>query len=61
MTHILAIVAQASHDIIDFDTMQPVIKAISDNFVSDRNSGAAITVGLNCVRVCLSSPLNLTN
>ena len=41
--------AQSSHRQIPPDSMQSVIRCIADNFVSDRNSSEAITVGLNAI------------
>ena len=41
----LLFAAQASHELLPPDVMEPVIKAIVNNFVSERNSSEVIAVG----------------
>eukprot|EP00002_Diphylleia_rotans_P024805 TRINITY_DN4898_c0_g2_i4.p1 TRINITY_DN4898_c0_g2~~TRINITY_DN4898_c0_g2_i4.p1 ORF type:complete len:898 (+),score=268.29 TRINITY_DN4898_c0_g2_i4:45-2738(+) len=58
ITLLLAIVSQACHDLVPPDVMEPVIKCIADNFVSDRCTPAAMAIGLNTIReICLRCPL----
>ena len=41
-----------------FQTIEGVIKTIANNFISDRNSGEVMAVGLNSVReICARCPL----
>ena len=57
VTNILCILAQAVHDLIDQDTILPTVKAIANNFISDRCSPNAMAVGLNTIReICLRCP-----
>ena len=58
VTKILTYTAQACHEMIPADVLQPVLKTVVDNFISDRNSSECITVGLNTVReMCSRCPL----
>lgn len=50
VTKILTYTAQACHEMVPADVLQPVLRTVVDNFVSDRNSSECITVGLNTVR-----------
>jgi protein SDA1 len=42
--------AQASHDLVPADAIEPVLKAIVNNFVTERNSAEVMAVGLNAIR-----------
>ncbi|OQR68109.1 protein SDA1-like [Tropilaelaps mercedesae] len=58
VTKILQYAAQACHELIPPDTLEPVIRAVANNFISERNSVEAMTVGLNAVReICSRAPL----
>lgn len=58
VTKILQYVAQASHELVPSDVLEPLLKAIVNNFVSERNSSEVMTVGLNAVReLCSRCPL----
>ena len=46
MTQILTYAAQASHELVPSDVLEPVIMAIANNFVSERSSPESIIVGL---------------
>ncbi|KAG9292268.1 hypothetical protein G9A89_009080 [Geosiphon pyriformis] len=60
VTMILVIVAQASHELIPPDTLEPVVKAIANNFVSDHCAGEVMAAGLNAIReICHRQPLAL--
>ncbi|XP_030598409.1 protein SDA1 homolog isoform X1 [Archocentrus centrarchus] len=50
VTKILLCAAQASHQLVPPEIIEPVIMTIANNFVTDRNSGEVMTVGLNAIR-----------
>uniref|UniRef100_A0A672PYF3 Protein SDA1 n=2 Tax=Sinocyclocheilus grahami TaxID=75366 RepID=A0A672PYF3_SINGR len=50
VTKILLCAAQASHQLVPPEIIEPVITTIANNFVTDRNSGEAMTVGINAIR-----------
>ncbi|TRY98645.1 hypothetical protein DNTS_005893 [Danionella cerebrum] len=50
VTKILLCVAQASHQLIPPEIIEPVVMTIANNFVTDRNSGEAMTVGINAIK-----------
>ncbi|CAJ0635146.1 5925_t:CDS:2 [Entrophospora sp. SA101] len=55
---VLVILAQASHELVPPDVLEPVIKAVANKFVSDNCSSEVITAGLNGIReVCVRQPL----
>jgi len=57
VTLILAIAAQACHELVPTDYIIPLIKALCDNFVTDRSREEAIAIGLNTIReICARSP-----
>lgn len=49
-TRFLAIFAQACHDLVPPDHLLPVVRAIADNFVSDRNASEHMALGINAIR-----------
>lgn len=58
VTHFLACVAQASHDLVPPDALEPLVKKIADEFVSDGVASEVATAGLNAIReVCARAPL----
>lgn len=58
VTKILQYAAQASHELVPPDIMEPVLMTIANNFVTERNSVEVMTVGLNAIReVCSRCPL----
>ncbi|XP_026752226.2 protein SDA1 homolog [Galleria mellonella] len=58
VTRILQFAAQASHELIPPDVIEPVMKAIANNFITERNSTDVMAVGLNAVReICSRCPL----
>ncbi|CAJ0635142.1 5923_t:CDS:2 [Entrophospora sp. SA101] len=58
VTMVLVILAQASHELVPPDVLEPVIKAVANKFVSDNCSSEVITAGLNGIReVCVRQPL----
>lgn len=61
VTRVLAYLAQASHDMVPPDDIRPTLRAIADNFVSDRSSPEVMAVGINAIReVCARCPLAMT-
>uniref|UniRef100_A0A3B5KWQ6 Protein SDA1 n=1 Tax=Xiphophorus couchianus TaxID=32473 RepID=A0A3B5KWQ6_9TELE len=50
VTKILLCAAQASHQLVPPEVIEPVIMTIANNFVTDRNSGEVMTVGINAIR-----------
>lgn len=50
VTHILAYLIQACHELVPPEDLVPVVKAIAHNFITERCSNEAITVGINSVR-----------
>lgn len=58
VTKILQYAAQSSHKLVPPDELEPILKAITNNFVNEKNSTEAITVGLNSIReLCARNPL----
>jgi len=61
VTHFLACVAQASHELVPPDVLEPLVKKIADEFVSDGVASEVATAGLNAVReICARAPLAMT-
>ncbi|XP_060067662.1 protein SDA1 homolog [Ylistrum balloti] len=61
VTRLLLYVAQASHDLVPPDVLETTVKTIANNFITDRNSGEVMAVGLNAVReICARCPLALS-
>ncbi|VDK80679.1 unnamed protein product [Litomosoides sigmodontis] len=50
VTRILLYVAQACHELVPPDIVEQLVYVIAQNFVSDRNTPEAMTVGLNTIR-----------
>lgn len=58
VTRILQFAAQASHELVPPEVIEPVVKAIANNFITERNSTDVMAVGLNAVReICARCPL----
>ncbi|XP_076614154.1 protein SDA1 homolog [Chaetodon auriga] len=61
VTKILLCAAQASHQLVPPEIIEPVIMTIANNFVTDRNSGEVMTVGINAIKeVTARCPLAIT-
>lgn len=57
VTRILQYAAQSTHTEIPPNELEPMVRAVADNFISERNSTEAITVGLNSIReICARNP-----
>uniref|UniRef100_A0A915LQP3 Protein SDA1 n=1 Tax=Meloidogyne javanica TaxID=6303 RepID=A0A915LQP3_MELJA len=50
VTRLLLYAAQACHEFVPADIIEQLVRVIAQNFVTDRNSEEAITVGLNTIR-----------
>lgn len=58
ITNLMAIAAQSCHPLVTPEAIEPLVKTIAFNFVSDRRTNEAIVVGLNTIReICLRCPL----
>ncbi|KAF8569888.1 hypothetical protein P879_02067 [Paragonimus westermani] len=57
VTRLLLFITQATHDEVPPDVIEPVLRTIADNFITERASSEAITVGLNTTReICSRCP-----
>ncbi|XP_077294253.1 SDA1 domain containing protein Mys45A [Arctopsyche grandis] len=60
VTRILQFAAQASHELVPPDVIEPVIKGLVNNFITERNSSDVMAIGLNAVReICARCPLSM--
>lgn len=58
VTRVLQFAAQASHELVPPEVLEPVMKAIANNFITERNSTDVMAVGLNAIReICARCPL----
>jgi protein SDA1 len=58
VTKVLQYTAQAAHELVPPDVIEPLLKLIANNFVSERNSSEVMAVGLNSIReLCARCPL----
>lgn len=61
VTRILQFSAQASHELVPPEIIEPINKTIANNFVSERNSSDVMAIGLNAIReVCSRCPLSMS-
>jgi protein SDA1 len=61
VVRLLQFSAQAAHEMVPPDSVESVLKAIINNFVTERNSSEVMAVGLNAVReLCARCPLVMT-
>jgi len=61
VTKILLFSAHASHELVPPDVVELLIQTIINNFVTERNSGEVMAVGLNAIReICNRCPLAAT-
>ena len=52
--------AQAAHELIPHDDIQPIVSAIVNNFITERNSSEVIAIGINAIReICRRCPYAL--
>ncbi|KAI8148549.1 SDA1-domain-containing protein [Fennellomyces sp. T-0311] len=58
VTMVFVAAAQSSHPLVPPDALEPVVKAIANNFVTDRVANEVMAVGLNGIReICARQPL----
>ncbi|XP_023223054.1 protein SDA1 homolog [Centruroides sculpturatus] len=58
VTKILVYTAQSAHELIPPDIIEPILKTIANNFVTERNCSEVMAVGLNGIReICIRCPL----
>ncbi|KAK9732234.1 NUC130/3NT domain [Popillia japonica] len=58
VTRILQFAAQASHELVPPDILEPMLKTLANNFITERNSSDVMAIGLNAVReICARCPL----
>lgn len=61
VTKLLLFSAQAAHELVPPDVMEPVLRTIVNNFVTERNSSDVMAIGLNAIReLCSRCPLVMT-
>ncbi|CAI9610538.1 unnamed protein product, partial [Staurois parvus] len=61
VTRILLFAAQATHHLVPPEIAQSVLMTVANNFVTDRNSGEVMTVGINSIKEITSRcPLAMT-
>lgn len=62
VTKLLTCFAQACHELVPPEVIESGLKAIVNNFVTERNSNEVMAVGLNAIReVCARCPLVMTD
>lgn len=58
VTRVMQFAAQASHELVPGEVVEPVLKTIANNFITERNSTDVMAIGLNAVRmICSRCPL----
>ncbi|CAH1776930.1 unnamed protein product [Owenia fusiformis] len=61
VTRILTYSAQASHELVPPEIINGVVMSIANNFITERNSGEVMAVGINAVReICNRCPLAMS-
>ncbi|XP_053559374.1 protein SDA1 homolog [Bombina bombina] len=61
VTKILLCAAQATHQLVPPEVAQSVLMTVANNFVTDRNSGEVMTVGINAIKeITARCPLAMT-
>ncbi|KAK4286885.1 hypothetical protein Pmani_040026 [Petrolisthes manimaculis] len=57
VTRVMVFAAQAAHSQVPPDDLEPVLKTLADNFVTERYSNEVIAMGLNAIReLCFRNP-----
>jgi protein SDA1 len=60
VTRVLQFAAQAAHELVPPEVIEPINKTIANNFVTERNSSDVMAIGLNAIReVCQRCPLSM--
>uniref|UniRef100_A0A673TK49 Protein SDA1 n=1 Tax=Suricata suricatta TaxID=37032 RepID=A0A673TK49_SURSU len=61
VTKILLFAAQASHHLVPSEIIQSLLMTVANNFVTDKNSGEVMTVGINAIEeITARCPLAMT-
>ncbi|XP_066932226.1 protein SDA1 homolog [Clytia hemisphaerica] len=61
VTKLLMTSAQATHDLVPPDAIEPILRTIANNFVSEKNSTEVMAVGLNAIReICARNSLAIS-
>ncbi|XP_036269263.1 protein SDA1 homolog isoform X4 [Pipistrellus kuhlii] len=61
VTKILLFAAQASHHLVPPEIIQSLLMTVANNFVTDKNSGEVMTVGINAIKeITARCPLAMT-
>eukprot|EP00850_Spirogloea_muscicola_P008425 SM000045S16170 [mRNA] locus=s45:58613:62583:- [translate_table: standard] len=61
VTHLLASLVQACHDLVPPENVEPVLRQLVNQFVHDRARPEVMAVGINTVReICMRMPLIMT-
>ena len=62
VTSFLASLAQATHDLVPPDVLEPLIQKIANEFVSEASAAEVAAAGMNSIReVCARQPLAMTD
>ncbi|KAA0201355.1 hypothetical protein HAZT_HAZT001083 [Hyalella azteca] len=61
VTKIMAYAAQAAHPLVPPDDLQPVLQALTHNFVTERYSPEVMAMGLNAIRELCSRNIHAMN
>lgn len=62
VTSFLAILAQATHNLVPPDTLEPLVQKIANEFVSEAAASEVAAAGLNAIReVCARQPLAMND
>ena len=58
VTHLLAIVAQASHELVPPEVLQPVVRTIANEFIHEGSAEEIVATGMNALQaICRRCPL----
>lgn len=62
VTSFLASLAQATHDLVPPDVLEPLVLKIANEFVSEASASEVATAGLNAIReICVRQPLAMND
>lgn len=60
VTKVMVFAAQAAHDEVPPDDIEPVVRALANNFVTERYSSEVMAMGLNAIReLCARNPYGM--
>ncbi|KAK9499005.1 hypothetical protein O3M35_003528 [Rhynocoris fuscipes] len=58
VTKLLLFVAQASHELVPPEFLEPILRTLVNNFITERNTSDVMAIGLNAVKeLCAKCPL----